>query len=151
MQLSREELIKAYTGMCMIREFDDAVHYEFAADAMPGFVHLYVGEEASAMGICMNLNEKDTIASTHRGHGHCIAKGCDVTEMMKELYKNLWNNKPINIQTAIEWMINNEKLSNKNKLVEDSKVNKDVNMKIDMWRKKVKYICDWNEPDKLLY
>ena len=49
MQLSREELIKAYTGMCMIREFDDAVHYEFAADAMPGFVHLYVGEEASAL------------------------------------------------------------------------------------------------------
>ena len=52
----------------LIREFEDAVHYEFAADAMPGFVHLYVGEEASAMGICMNLNEKDTIASTHRGH-----------------------------------------------------------------------------------
>ena len=86
MQLSREELLKAYQGMCLIREFDDAVHYEFAADAMPGFVHLYVGEEASAMGICMNLNEKDTIASTHRGHGHCIAKGCDVTDMMKELY-----------------------------------------------------------------
>ena len=86
MQLNREELLKAYQGMCLIREFDDAVHYEFAADAMPGFVHLYVGEEASAMGICMNLNEKDTIASTHRGHGHCIAKGCDVTDMMKELY-----------------------------------------------------------------
>ena len=54
MQLNREELLKAYQGMCLIREFDDAVHYEFAADAMPGFVHLYVGEEASAMGICMN-------------------------------------------------------------------------------------------------
>ena len=39
---------------------------------MPGFVHLYVGEEASAMGICMHLNEKDTIASTHRGHGHLL-------------------------------------------------------------------------------
>ena len=44
--------------MCLIREFDDAVHYEFAADAMPDLIHLYVGEEASAMGICMNLNEK---------------------------------------------------------------------------------------------
>ena len=43
MQLSREDLLKAYKGMCEIREFDDAVHYEFAADAMPGFVHLYVG------------------------------------------------------------------------------------------------------------
>ena len=86
MQLSREDLLRAYKGMCEIREFDDAVHYEFAADAMPGFVHLYVGEEASAMGICMHLNEKDTIASTHRGHGHCIAKGCDITDMMKELY-----------------------------------------------------------------
>ena len=86
MQLSRDELIKAYKGMCQIREFDEAVHYEFAAGGMPGFVHLYVGEEASAMGICMHLNEKDTIASTHRGHGHCIAKGCDITGMMKELY-----------------------------------------------------------------
>ena len=55
MQLSREDLLKAYKGMCEIREFDDAVHYEFAADAMPGFVHLYVGEEASAMGICLNV------------------------------------------------------------------------------------------------
>ena len=64
MQLNREELLKAYQGMCLIREFDDAVHYEFAADAMPGFVHLYVGEEASAMGICMNLNEK-TLLQVH--------------------------------------------------------------------------------------
>ena len=86
MQLNREELLKAYTGMCLIRNFEDRVHDEFAAGELPGFVHLYAGEEASAMGICMNLNDQDSIASTHRGHGHCIAKGCDVTAMMKELF-----------------------------------------------------------------
>ena len=86
MQLNREDLLKAYSGMCLMREFDEAVHVEFAAGNLPGFVHLYVGEEASAMGICMHLNDGDTIASTHRGHGHCIAKGCDITGMMKELF-----------------------------------------------------------------
>ena len=59
MQLNREELIKAYQGMCRIREFEDAVHEEFASGALPGFVHLYAGEEASAMGICLNLNDQD--------------------------------------------------------------------------------------------
>ena len=86
MQLNREDLLKAYSGMCLMREFDEAVHVEFAAGNLPGFVHLYVGEEASAMGICMHLNDGDIIASTHRGHGHCIAKGCDITGMMKELF-----------------------------------------------------------------
>ena len=86
MQLNRDDLLKAYSGMCLIREFDEAVHVEFEAGNLPGFVHLYVGEEASAIGICMHLNDQDTIASTHRGHGHCIAKGCDINEMMKELF-----------------------------------------------------------------
>ena len=53
---------------------------------IPGFVHLYAGEEASATGIMMHLNDIDRIASTHRGHGHCIAKGVDVEEMMAEIY-----------------------------------------------------------------
>ena len=86
MQLNRDDLLKAYTGMCLIRNFEDRVHDEFAAGALPGFVHLYAGEEASAIGMCMNLNDQDTIESTHRGHGHCIAKGCDVNSMMKELF-----------------------------------------------------------------
>ena len=86
MQLNRDDLLKAYTGMCLIRNFEDRVHDEFAAGTLPGFVHLYAGEEASAIGVCMNLNDQDTIASTHRGHGHCIAKGCDVNAMMKELF-----------------------------------------------------------------
>ena len=86
MQLNRDDLKKAYTGMQLIREFEDAVHIEFASGILPGFVHLYAGEESSAMGVCMNLNDQDTIASTHRGHGHCIAKGCDAKAMMKELF-----------------------------------------------------------------
>ena len=49
-------------------------------------MHLYAGEEASAVGVCMHLGDTDTIASTHRGHGHCIAKGCDVGAMMNEIY-----------------------------------------------------------------
>ncbi|TQV75916.1 thiamine pyrophosphate-dependent dehydrogenase E1 component subunit alpha [Denitrobaculum tricleocarpae] len=72
--------------MCLIREFEDKVHDEFAAGNIPGFVHLYAGEEASAVGVCMHLEDRDAIASTHRGHGHCIAKGCDAEGMMSEIY-----------------------------------------------------------------
>ena len=86
LQLSREDLIKAYTQMCTIREFEEAVHTEFSAGSIPGFVHLYAGEEASGVGFCMHLGDRDYIASTHRGHGHCIAKGCDVKGMMKEIF-----------------------------------------------------------------
>jgi pyruvate dehydrogenase E1 component alpha subunit len=85
-QLSRDELIQAYRAMRTIREFEERVHLEFASGEIPGFVHLYAGEEASAIGVCMHLTDKDKIASTHRGHGHCIAKGCDVDGMMHEIY-----------------------------------------------------------------
>jgi TPP-dependent pyruvate/acetoin dehydrogenase alpha subunit len=85
-QLSREELLKAYRQMRMIRDFEDTVHEEFAAGNIPGFVHLYAGEEASGVGFCLHLNDNDRIASTHRGHGHCIAKGCDPKAMMKEIF-----------------------------------------------------------------
>src|SRR5688572_16552516 len=86
MQLSREELLRAYRDMRTIRAFEDRVHEEFATGAIPGFVHLYAGEEASAVGFCMHLGDVDRIASTHRGHGHCIAKGCDVKAMMAEIF-----------------------------------------------------------------
>jgi pyruvate dehydrogenase E1 component alpha subunit len=86
MQLSREQLLESYRQMRTIREFEDRVHDEFATGKIPGFVHLYAGEEASAAGVCAELGDKDYIASTHRGHGHCIAKGCDVKAMMKEIY-----------------------------------------------------------------
>ncbi len=86
MQLSREELIRAYRDMVTIRRFEERVQEEFSKGGIPGFVHLYAGEEASAVGVCTHLGPKDYIASTHRGHGHSIAKGCDVVGMMCELY-----------------------------------------------------------------
>ena len=86
MQLSREDLLKAYTQMRTIRDFEERVHEEFSAGNIPGFVHLYAGEEASGVGFCMHLTDVDRIASTHRGHGHCIAKGCDTRAMMHEIF-----------------------------------------------------------------
>ena len=84
--LGREELLQAYRTMKTIREFEERVHVEFATGDLPGFVHLYAGEEAAATGIMMHLRRDDHIASTHRGHGHCIAKGVDVGGMFAELY-----------------------------------------------------------------
>jgi pyruvate dehydrogenase E1 component alpha subunit len=86
MQLSKTDLLKAYRSMKTIREFEERLHVEFATGEIPGFVHLYAGEEASAVGFCMHLDGRDKIASTHRGHGHSIAKGCDVVAMMAEIY-----------------------------------------------------------------
>jgi len=86
MDLNQDQLLQAYEIMKTIREFEERVHVEFATGEMPGFVHLYAGEEASATGVCMHLNDRDYIASTHRGHGHCIAKGVEVKGMMAELY-----------------------------------------------------------------
>jgi pyruvate dehydrogenase E1 component alpha subunit len=85
-QLSKAQLLQAYRTMRTIREFEERVHTEFATGGIPGFVHLYAGEEASATGVCMQLGDEDYIASTHRGHGHCIAKGVDPVEMMAEIY-----------------------------------------------------------------
>ena len=86
MQQSRDDLCRAYRTMRLIREFDERLHIEFATGEIPGFVHLYAGEEAVAAGICAHLADRDNIASTHRGHGHCIAKGCDTKAMMAEIY-----------------------------------------------------------------
>ena len=86
MQLSHEALITAYRDMATIRRFEERVQDEFSKGGIPGFVHLYAGQEASAVGVCSHLAPRDYIASTHRGHGHSIAKGCDVIGMMKELF-----------------------------------------------------------------
>ena len=72
--------------MATIRRFEERVQEEFSKGGIPGFVHLYAGEEASAVGVCSHLRDKDYIASTHRGHGHSIAKGCDPVLMMQELF-----------------------------------------------------------------
>ena len=84
--LGKQELLHAYKTMKTIREFEERVHVEFAKGELPGFVHLYAGEEASATGVCMHLRDDDRMASTHRGHGHCIAKGVNVRGMMAEIF-----------------------------------------------------------------
>src|SRR5262245_25689494 len=86
MPLSNADLIQVYRTMKLIREFEERLHVEFATGEIPGFVHLYAGEEAIAAGICMHLDDRDKLTSTHRGHGHCLAKGCDVPGMMAEIY-----------------------------------------------------------------
>ncbi len=86
MQLSRETLLEAYRVMRTIRAFEDRVHQEEATGDIPGSVHLYAGQEASAVGVCLHLSDADSVASTHRGHGHSIAKGCDVPGMMAEIF-----------------------------------------------------------------
>lgn len=84
--LTTEQLLHAYQVMRTIRAFEERLHVEFATGEIPGFVHLYAGEEASAAGVMAHLRDDDCIASNHRGHGHCIAKGVDVYGMMAEIY-----------------------------------------------------------------
>lgn len=86
MQLSREALLRAYRQMKVIREFEERLHSEIQTGEIAGFTHLYCGQEAVAVGVCEHLSDEDKIISTHRGHGHCLAKGCDVDAMMKEIW-----------------------------------------------------------------
>ncbi|MDT9755922.1 thiamine pyrophosphate-dependent dehydrogenase E1 component subunit alpha [Heyndrickxia coagulans] len=86
LQLTKEKAQWMLQKMFEIRKFEDKVHEVFATGILPGFVHLYAGEEAVAVGVCAHLNDQDMITSTHRGHGHCIAKGCDLKGMMAEIY-----------------------------------------------------------------
>jgi len=72
--------------MRTIRVFEERVHREFATGAIPGFVHLSAGQESAAVAVCMQLRTRDQVTTSHRGHGHCIAKGLDVKTMMAELY-----------------------------------------------------------------
>jgi len=85
-ELTKDQLLEAYRVMRTIRDFEERLHTEFATGEIPGFVHLYAGEEAIAAGVCAHLGPDDYVASTHRGHGHAIAKGCDVKGMMAEIY-----------------------------------------------------------------
>ncbi len=86
MSLTKAKMIDVYETMVKIRMFEDKVAELFGADKLPGFVHLYAGEEAIATGVCAHLTDRDYITSTHRGHGHCIAKGVDLNAMMAEVY-----------------------------------------------------------------
>jgi pyruvate dehydrogenase E1 component alpha subunit len=79
-------LVGAYRRMSEIRAFEDRLHLENTTGDIPGFIHLYAGEEAIAVGVCDTLRYTDYIASTHRGHGHCLAKGCGIRPMMCEIF-----------------------------------------------------------------
>jgi len=85
-ELTKDKLLWIYERMRLIREFENRAADLFAQGKVPGFVHLYAGEEAIAVGICAQLTDRDFITSTHRGHGHCISKGVDIKAMMAELY-----------------------------------------------------------------
>ncbi|MBO0477254.1 thiamine pyrophosphate-dependent dehydrogenase E1 component subunit alpha [Vagococcus sp. DIV0080] len=84
--MTKQQAEWIYKTMNDIRNFEDEVHRIFTTGEIPGFVHLYAGEEAVATGVCAHLTNSDYITSTHRGHGHCIAKGCDLNGMMAEIF-----------------------------------------------------------------
>jgi len=86
MQWNREQLLDAYRKMRTIRAFEEKLTELVSAGKMGGFMHLYAGEEAVAVGVCAQLAGGDFVSSTHRGHGHCIAKGVEVAGMMAELF-----------------------------------------------------------------
>ena len=83
--LSAEQLLEMYRRMRRIRRFEERASELYKATEIPGFLHLSIGQEASAVGACWPLTERDGITSTHRGHGHVLAKGLDAASMMAEL------------------------------------------------------------------
>src|SRR5699024_3579034 len=83
--MEKEQARWIYKTMNEIRYFEEKVHKIFSDCKMPGFVHLYGGEEAVATGVMSQLDDDDYITSTHRAHGHAIAKGCDLNGMMAEI------------------------------------------------------------------
>jgi acetoin:2,6-dichlorophenolindophenol oxidoreductase subunit alpha len=84
--LSQEELREFFREMLLIRRFEEKVEERFRAGELPGFLHVAIGQEAIAVGICRALEDGDVIASTHRAHGHVLAKGTTPNELMAELY-----------------------------------------------------------------
>ena len=86
MPISPAEQRQMLRTMQLIRRFEERASRDYLDDKIYGVVHCYIGEEAVAVGVCSALREDDQIISTHRGHGHCIAKGADINRMMAELY-----------------------------------------------------------------
>ncbi|HEY8104288.1 MAG TPA: thiamine pyrophosphate-dependent dehydrogenase E1 component subunit alpha, partial [Gaiellaceae bacterium] len=87
--LSEEQLRELFREMLLIRRFEEKVEERFRAGELPGFLHVCIGQEAVASGVCAALAPEDVIASTHRAHGHTIAKGTHVNQVMAELYGKL--------------------------------------------------------------
>jgi pyruvate dehydrogenase E1 component alpha subunit len=86
MKANRQLIDRLYRTMVRIRRFEEKLIDLKARGAIPGVLHLYIGEEATATGVCAALRADDFITSTHRGHGHCIAKGGDLSKMIAELF-----------------------------------------------------------------
>jgi pyruvate dehydrogenase E1 component alpha subunit len=86
MALDKPQLVTMLRTMILIREFDELAIKLRTAGKIYGAVHPYVGQEAVAVGVCSTLTTRDRVTSTHRGHGHCIAKGADIRRMMAELF-----------------------------------------------------------------
>jgi len=84
-RLTKEDMLRGYRTMKTIRVFEERMIREFESGNIPGFIHTYDGQEAIGTAVCMHLTDADLIGSTHRGHGHCIAKGCDIKGMVHEL------------------------------------------------------------------
>ena len=83
---SKEQQLELYRSMLLIRRVEERLRDDFHAGKLPGGVHLYIGQEAIAAGVCAHLDDTDWIASTHRGHGHFLAKGGDPGAMIAEIY-----------------------------------------------------------------
>lgn len=83
--IDREQWIHIYAQMWRIRKFEEWAHQLYLTRVMPGLTHLYIGEEGVAVGVCEALRQDDYITSTHRGHGHCLAKGAEYRPMFAEL------------------------------------------------------------------
>jgi len=83
--VEKTKLVEMYQRMLQIRYFEEKVFELYGQNLVPGTIHLYAGEEAVAVGVCANLRRDDYITSTHRGHGHCIAKGADLGKVMAEI------------------------------------------------------------------
>lgn len=84
--IGRETALALYHTMCLIRRFETVASQRYRDGELPGFIHLSIGQEACAAGACLALEPRDFITSTHRGHGHCLAKGADPDRMMAELF-----------------------------------------------------------------
>jgi 2-oxoisovalerate dehydrogenase E1 component len=83
---AKAECLRLYEKMFLLRHFEQTAGALYKKGEMPGFIHLYVGEEATGVGICAHLRTDDWITSTHRGHGHALAKGMPARSLMAELY-----------------------------------------------------------------
>ena len=83
---SHEQLKQAFRKMVLIRRFEEGAEESYTRGLIHGTMHLSIGQEASAVGTCMPLSDTDQITSTHRGHGHCVAKGADVGKMFAEFF-----------------------------------------------------------------